>query len=83
MRIEVTRSGGFAGIAKRAAVDPASPEIEALARAAEHEPIANDATPDAFEYRVTIDGRSSVVRNPRGAWKRLIDSVEDWESPAG
>jgi len=61
MRIEVRRTGGFAGIARTFAVDtttlpPArAAEIERLARtvAASRSP-----TPDAFSYDITIDGET-------------------------
>lgn len=77
MRIEVTRSGGFAGITQRHVADPASPEVEALAREAEAAPPKSaKAMPDAFEVEVRIDGRSYVVRKATGAWKRLIEAIE-------
>jgi len=76
MRIEVTRSGGFAGITRRVVADPAPAHIESLAREAQATPVAGaDAKPDAFEYEVTIDGRRTVVHDARGAWGSLIDAV--------
>ena len=58
MRIEVRRTGGFAGIARTFAVDtsklpPArAAKIERLARSL----TAGAAAADAFSYEVTIDG---------------------------
>lgn len=58
MRIEVRRSGGFAGIARTFKVDTATlpptraAEIERLARSL----ASRAASPDAFVYDVTIDG---------------------------
>lgn len=81
MKIAVARSGGFAGIARRAESDtgslpPAQRErIESLARAAELEPVAGGAQPDAFTYTVDIDGRRYLVRDARGAWGTLIEAV--------
>jgi hypothetical protein len=60
MRIEVRRTGGFAGIARTFAVDTATlpparaAEIERLARAI----ALGTPTPDAFSYDVTIDGKT-------------------------
>jgi len=76
MRIVITRTGGFAGMTQRHEVDPAPPAVETLARAAEKEtPSGDAATPDAFEYAVSIDGREYVVKNPTRAWGRLIEAV--------
>jgi len=77
MRIEVTRSGGFAGMTRRAVADPAPPALESLAREAEATPPASGKPRAyAFEYEVTIDGRRTVVRDAHGAWGRLIEAVE-------
>lgn len=73
MRIEVTRSGGFAGLTLRAAVDteelPDGADLAALARdsgwrdggtPAPTDPIHSPAR-DAFLWRITVDSRSAVV----------------------
>ena len=60
MRIEVRRSGGFAGVARTFSVDtstlPAAraAQIERLARAL----TKASSSPDAFSYDVTIDGKT-------------------------
>lgn len=84
MRIEVVRSGGFAGITQRQELDTASlppreaAHVEALARAAEREPLPHGVPiPDAFHYAVTIDGRAYAVANPRGAWRALLDAIHE------
>jgi hypothetical protein len=82
MKIEVERSGGFAGMMRRRTIDTASlpaaeaARVEALARDAERE-AADDGPPlpDAFVYDVAIDGRHHRVGNPRGAWQALLDAL--------
>jgi hypothetical protein len=59
MRIEVRRSGGFAGISRTFSVDTSALPA---ARAAQIERLARSLTkssssPDAFSYDVTIDGQ--------------------------
>ncbi|MEV6014905.1 MULTISPECIES: protealysin inhibitor emfourin [unclassified Streptomyces] len=71
MRIEVRRTGGFAGIERRAEVDtsarPDAPEWRALAEralAAGHgTPPAG--VPDGFQYEITVDGRTVHAADPR------------------
>jgi hypothetical protein len=82
MRIEIVRSGGFAGMTRRREIDTATlppgeaARMERLARAAEREPPGDAApSPDAFEHAVTIDGRRYVVRDPRGAWRALLEAL--------
>ena len=60
MRIEVRRSGGFAGVSRTFSVDTGS---LSPARAAQIERLARSLTkssssPDAFSYDVTIDGKT-------------------------
>ena len=60
MRIEVRRSGGFAGVSRTFAIDTSSLPA---ARAAQIERLARDlapssSSPDAFSYDVTIDDRT-------------------------
>jgi hypothetical protein len=62
MRIEVRRTGGFAGVARRFSVDtsglPAAraARIERLARAL----AAASSSADAFSYDVTVDGQTFI-----------------------
>ncbi|MEU8526345.1 MULTISPECIES: protealysin inhibitor emfourin [Streptomyces] len=71
MRIQVHRTGGFAGIERYAEVDtserPDAAHWEALATRAlaphrEDEPSA--VVPDGFSYEITVDGRSVSCRDP-------------------
>ncbi|MET7984262.1 MULTISPECIES: protealysin inhibitor emfourin [unclassified Streptomyces] len=71
MRIEVRRTGGFAGIERRAEVDtsarPDAPEWHALAEGAlaagRDTPPAG--VPDGFHYEITVDGRTVHTADPR------------------
>ncbi|MER7575322.1 protealysin inhibitor emfourin [Streptomyces sp. NPDC126514] len=71
MRIQVRRTGGFAGIERHAEVDtagrPDAPEWHALA---ERAVAAGRGTPpvgvpDGFGYRITVDGRTVYCSDPR------------------
>ncbi|MCH5675919.1 protealysin inhibitor emfourin [Streptomyces gilvus] len=71
MRIRVRRTGGFAGIERRAEVDtsgrPDAHEWQALAGKAV---AAGRATPpagvpDGFSYEITVDGRTVYAADPR------------------
>lgn len=71
MRISVVRTGGFAGIERRAEVDtsgrPDEDEWRALARlalrpAAPGHPV--DGVRDGFSYRITVDGRTVLCQEP-------------------
>ena len=70
MRIRVRRSGGFAGIERRAEVDTAgradAAEWHALAEAAvasgRGEP--GRGVPDGFHYEITVDGRTVYAADP-------------------
>ncbi|MFE9770766.1 protealysin inhibitor emfourin [Streptomyces sp. NPDC005931] len=71
MRIQVTRTGGFAGIERRAEVETAgradAPEWHSLA---ERALAAGRGTPpvgvpDGFSYRITVDGRTVYCADPR------------------
>ncbi|WP_326697401.1 hypothetical protein OG909_08715 [Streptomyces sp. NBC_01754] len=83
MRIQVSRTGGFAGIARHGEVDtagrPDAAEWEALAAAAldagAHLPPAG--VPDGFHYRLTIDGHTVHCADPRltGPQRALITRV--------
>ncbi|MFE7752234.1 protealysin inhibitor emfourin [Streptomyces sp. NPDC057428] len=71
MRIQVRRSGGFAGIARRGEVDtsgrPDASEWESLAEAAlaagRDGPPAG--VPDGFHYRITVGDRTVDCADPR------------------
>ncbi|MEU8839660.1 protealysin inhibitor emfourin [Streptomyces roseus] len=71
MRILVVRTGGFAGIERRAEVDtsgrPDEEEWEALALLALR-PVpptpGSDRIRDGFSYRITVDGRTVSCREP-------------------
>ncbi|MGK5628483.1 protealysin inhibitor emfourin [Streptomyces sp. URMC 123] len=75
MRIEVVRTGGFAGIERRAVVDTAgrcdAREWEALAervlrRARDAPPPGTPlGVPDGFGYEITVDGRTVRTADPR------------------
>lgn len=71
MRIQVSRTGGFAGIERHAEVDtsgrPDAPEWEALAGQAL---AAGQGTPplgvpDGFSYEITVDGKTVYAADPR------------------
>ncbi len=74
MRIEVRRSGGFAGIARTWSVDTAAlpparaAQIERLARALRPGALAGG---DVFSYEVTIDGRTKGVEDA----EELIEEI--------
>ncbi|GGU75953.1 hypothetical protein GCM10010260_05130 [Streptomyces filipinensis] len=71
MRIQVRRTGGFAGIERRAEVDtsgrPDSREWQALAErvlaSGQGSPPAG--VPDGFRYEITVDGRTVYAADPR------------------
>ncbi|GAA1896365.1 protealysin inhibitor emfourin [Streptantibioticus ferralitis] len=83
MRIAVTRTGGFAGITRRAELDttgrPDAGRLHALA----HEVLtASDSgtpvgVPDGFVYEITVDGRTVRCADPHlsGAQRKLIQQV--------
>ncbi|MFD9910026.1 protealysin inhibitor emfourin [Streptomyces sp. NPDC059063] len=71
MRIQVKRTGGFAGFERRAEVDttarPDAPEWRALADRAmaagqDTPPIG---VPDGFSYEITVDGRTVYCTETR------------------
>ncbi|MFI6682187.1 protealysin inhibitor emfourin [Streptomyces sp. NPDC050485] len=83
MRIQVCRTGGFAGIERRAGIDtsgrPDAAEWETLAEAAlaggRTEP--SPGVPDGFHYEITVDGRTAHCADPRltEAQRELISRV--------
>ena len=70
MRIEVIRSGGFAGIERRTALDttgrPDAIHLQALARDALASGRASPSrgVPDGFQYEITVDGRTIRCADP-------------------
>ncbi|KJY43847.1 metalloprotease [Streptomyces sp. NRRL B-1568] len=70
MRIVITRTGGFAGIERRAELDtcgrPDATHLEALA----HRALApgresgSRGVPDGFRYVIDVDGRSVHLADP-------------------
>ncbi|MEV7724126.1 protealysin inhibitor emfourin [Streptomyces sp. NPDC101733] len=85
MRIEVVRTGGFAGIERRAEVDtsgrPDEDEWRALALLALRPDPERAPGPggvrDGFSYRITVDGRTVSCRDPHlsDAQRSLITRV--------
>ncbi|MEH0423286.1 protealysin inhibitor emfourin [Streptomyces sp. B21-083] len=71
MRIQVTRTGGFAGIERHAEVDtsgrPDAPEWHALADSAVAGGQGTPPTgvPDGFGYEITVDGKTVYCADPR------------------
>ncbi|CAM5667515.1 protealysin inhibitor emfourin [Streptomyces coeruleorubidus] len=83
MRIQVRRTGGFAGIERHAEVDtsgrPDAPEWHALA---EQAVAAGRSTPpigvpDGFSYQITVDGKTVYAADPRltDEQRKLISRV--------
>jgi hypothetical protein len=83
MRIEVRRTGGFAGIERRAGIDTSDlPDARAWQTLAEQALAGGTGTPppgvpDGFSYRLTIDGRTVHCADPHlsGAQRTLISRV--------
>ncbi|MBO4255259.1 protealysin inhibitor emfourin [Streptomyces sp. NPDC002144] len=71
MRIRVRRTGGFAGIERRAEVDTSGrPDAHEWQALAEKAVAAGRATPpagvpDGFSYEITVDGRTVYAADPR------------------
>ncbi|MET9252598.1 protealysin inhibitor emfourin [Streptomyces sp. NPDC003717] len=73
MRIQVRRTGGFAGIERSAEVDTAGlADADAEAWRALAERVLADGSaappagvPDGFGYRITVDGRTVYAADPR------------------
>ncbi|MEU3460246.1 protealysin inhibitor emfourin [Streptomyces sp. NPDC006733] len=83
MRIEVIRSGGFAGIERRAELDtagrPDAAHLHAVARATVEQARAapQHGVPDGFHYEITVDGRTVHCADPNltEAQRDLIQTV--------
>ncbi|MEU2059223.1 protealysin inhibitor emfourin [Streptomyces sp. NPDC013455] len=71
MRIRVRRTGGFAGIERRAEVDTSGrPDAEEWQALAERVLASGPGTPpagvpDGFGYEITVDGRTVYAADPR------------------
>lgn len=71
MRIQVRRTGGFAGIERQAEVDtsgrPDADEWQALAERvlACGQGGPPPGVPDGFRYEITVDGRTVYAADPR------------------
>ncbi|MFF0293986.1 protealysin inhibitor emfourin [Kitasatospora sp. NPDC004615] len=71
MRIQVTRTGGFAGLLRYAEMDteerPDAPHVHALAREAMAGGLRAPAygVPDGFHYEITVDGRTVHCADPK------------------
>ncbi|MEU6574066.1 protealysin inhibitor emfourin [Streptomyces sp. NPDC046805] len=71
MRIQVTRTGGFAGIERRAEVDTSGrPDAHAWQTLAEQALATGQGTPptgvpDGFHYEITVDGRTVYAADPK------------------
>ncbi|MET7902382.1 protealysin inhibitor emfourin [Streptomyces sp. NPDC005336] len=83
MRISVTRTGGFAGIERRAELDtdsrPDATHLAALAHQAVEtgHTTATRGVPDGFHYEITVDGRTIHAADPHlsEAQRELIRTV--------
>lgn len=84
MRIQVVRTGGFAGIERKAEVDtaglPDEPEWRALAELALRPCPPGQAASrvrDGFAYRITVDGQALSCQEPEltEAQRALISRV--------
>ncbi|WP_405390913.1 hypothetical protein OG596_25500 [Streptomyces sp. NBC_01102] len=83
MRIQVSRTGGFAGLARHGEVDtsgrPDAAEWEALAEAvlADGRDGPPTGVPDGFRYRITVGDRTVDCADPRlsDAQRALISRV--------
>ncbi|MGR8010624.1 protealysin inhibitor emfourin [Streptomyces hypolithicus] len=82
MLIQVRRTGGFAGIERRAEVDttarPDAGEWHALAEAAlAPGPGSPVGVPDGFQYEITVDGTTVHCADPQltEAQRRLVSRL--------
>ncbi|MET9917039.1 protealysin inhibitor emfourin [Streptomyces sp. NPDC059605] len=83
MRIQVSRTGGFTGVARRREVDTAglsdAPEWEALAESAlaSGHDAPPEGVPDGFRYRITVGDRTVHCADPKltDAQRALVSRV--------
>ncbi|RLV08637.1 hypothetical protein CTZ27_07600 [Streptomyces griseocarneus] len=70
MRIAIIRTGGFAGIERRAELDTADRSDATHIQALAHRALAGGApadprgVPDGFHYEITVDGRTVRCADP-------------------
>ncbi|MDQ1038743.1 hypothetical protein QFZ75_005159 [Streptomyces sp. V3I8] len=70
MRIQVSRTGGFAGIGRHAEIDTSGrPDAQEWHALAERAVAAGRGTPpmgvpDGFSYEITVDGRTAYCTDP-------------------
>ncbi|MDT0391386.1 protealysin inhibitor emfourin [Streptomyces sp. DSM 41921] len=71
MRIQVRRTGGFAGIERHAEVDTSGRSDAAEWHALAERALADGRTtppigvPDGFAYQITVDGKTVYAADPR------------------
>lgn len=81
MRIEVTRTGGFAAIERHATLDtkgrPDAGHLRTLAEAALTPAPPHPPVPDGFHYEITVDTRTVQCADPAltSAQRELIETV--------
>jgi hypothetical protein len=83
MRIQVRRTGGFAGIERHAEVDTSGrPDAQEWHDLAEHalasgRDVPPIGVPDGFSYQITVDGRTVYASDPRltDEQRKLISRV--------
>ncbi|MEI7031315.1 protealysin inhibitor emfourin [Streptomyces pratensis] len=83
MRIQVSRTGGFAGIARRHEVDTEGREDAAEWHALVAQALASATAapsagvPDGFRYAITVDDRTLYCADPdlTGAQRTLVSRV--------
>lgn len=81
MRISVTRSGGFAGITRRAEVDTEGrPDADDWHRMVDQADLTDrgpGGRPDRYVYRIEVDGRTAQVGEADldEPTRALVDSV--------
>jgi hypothetical protein len=83
MRIQITRTGGFAGRTRRAEVDTAGRPDAQQWHALAEEALASGrgapapGVPDGFHYAITVDGRTVHAADPHlsDAQRDLISRV--------
>lgn len=81
MKISVTRSGGFAGITRRAEVDTEGrPDADDWHRMVDQADLTDrgpEGRPDRYVYRIEVDGRTAQVGEADldEPTRALVDSV--------
>ncbi|MFJ2025066.1 protealysin inhibitor emfourin [Streptomyces sp. NPDC087897] len=83
MRIQVSRTGGFAGIARRGELDTEGREDASTWRSLAEQALSSarntppTGAPDGFRYEITVDGTTVYCADPdlTGAQRTLISRV--------